>query len=156
MTLLDDPQDEDDDDSIFLPYADLFSLLSVTILYVVLTFGQTTPVASQPVSQVVQQGSGPGKPIDPLAAYVTLREGDGTVVFSITRGGLQVEQTVDQRAAATHIPETWLRETLSQNEEPPVIYIYLLESEQSLLVRALFTDTQRFLRANFKNVRLAV
>jgi hypothetical protein len=148
-------EDESDEDSIFIPFADLFSLLSVTVIYVVLTFGQTVPGTSQPVVAATLQGTGPGKPIDPTSVYVSLREVSGTVQFIVERNGTTWDQTVPIAGAETRVPEIWLKETIARGSEPSMVYVFLPESEKSIVVKALSTDTQRFLRAHFRNVRFA-
>jgi hypothetical protein len=149
-------EDGSDEDSIFVPFADLFSLLSLTVIYVVLTFGQMVPNASEPVVVANMQGSGPGKPIDPAAAYVSLMSDGNAVRFYVTRSGNQLDLAVPLRGADTKVPEDWLRETISRGSKPSTIYVYLPPSENDVVIKALFTDVHRFVRANFENVRLAL
>jgi hypothetical protein len=150
-------ESESDDDSIFVPFADLFSLLSLTVIYVVLTFGQTVPDSnSEPLVAATLQGSGAGKPIDPAAAYVMLRAVNDTVQFEVVKNGEAFDQAVPLTGAGTKIPEDWLKKTLSHGSQPSIIYVYLPDKETTIIVKALLTDTERFLHANFTNVRLAL
>jgi hypothetical protein len=152
-----DLDSETDDDGVFVPIADLFSLLSLTVIYTVLTFGQTVPVTTE-VEHVVQatlEGSGPGKPIDPRDVYLTFGVGQGGIVFYLTRNGTTSTQAIPFEGASAKVPEEWILATIARLGPPPTLYLYLAPTD-NLALKALFTDTQRFLGANYRNVQVAL
>jgi hypothetical protein len=147
---------ESDEDSVFVPIADLFTLLSLTVIYVVLTFGQTVPsLRSEPVIAARLQGTGEGKPIDPTAVYLSLSHKEAAVVFEITRNGIVMDKSVPMEGNLTKVPKDWILGTLSAGAPPRTIYVYLAPNEDDFVVKALLTDTERFMRSRFPNVRVA-
>lgn len=151
-----EPLEFNEDDSIFVPIADLFSLLSLTLIYLVLTFGQPVPIFQQELIVSTSQGPGLGKPIDPGAAYVSLSKLNNSACFEITRNGITVDKLVPFSANNTEVPESWMLETIAhEGVQPATIYVFLSEKENDFVIKALFTDTQRFLRKKFRNVRTA-
>jgi hypothetical protein len=152
--VLDDAEEED---SVFVSLADLFSLLSLTIIYVVLTFGQTVPAAStEPVVAATLEGSGPGKPINPQDTYVSIQSRGASVLFRVARNGLEFDQEAIADGASLKIPAQWLLGALGTDAANGTIYLYLPPSEKSVVVEALFTDTARLLRSRFTNVSVAL
>jgi hypothetical protein len=149
-----DFDEENDEDTIFVSLADLFSLLSLTIIYVVLTFGQTTFNSTEPVVSATLEGSGPGKPIDPAAVYVSLERRENSVVFLVIQNGVATERAVPASGSQSTVPESWLKNAISRMQHG-TIYLYLGPKEQDLVVKALFVDAQRFLGSVFPNVQVA-
>jgi hypothetical protein len=149
--------DDGDEDSVFVSLADLFSLLSLTVIYIVLTFGQTVPSSSEPVAAASLEGSGPGKPISPDDTYVSIQSRGPTAVFRITRNGIESDQEAPLEATTTpKIPEEWLLSTLAKQTGSGTIFLYLPPSENSLAIKALFTDMARLLKAHFTNLHVAL
>ena len=149
-----DSLEANEEDTVFVSLADLFSLLSLTIIYVVLTFGQTTFNSTEPVVSATLEGSGPGKPIDPAAVYVSLERRENTIVFRVFQNGVAAENAVPASGSQSTVPEDWLKNAISRTQHG-TIFLYLGPKEQNLIVKALFVDTQRFLGSVFPNVQVA-
>jgi hypothetical protein len=147
-----------EEDSIFVSLADLFSLLSLTVIYVVLTFGQTVPSTSiEPVVSATLEGSGPGKPIDPNDIYVSLQSSATGVTFIVVRNGVELHQEIALDSGRPQIPEQWLLSVLTAFTKEAgrgTIFLYLAPNENNVTVEALCFDTLRFLKANFTNLQV--
>lgn len=149
------PEDSSDEDTVFVSLADLFSLLSLVTIYLVITFGQPRPTpTSEAVVPSALEGVGAGKAIDPHDTYLTIRKMPLGIEFRVVRTEGHMEQTVPENAGAFRVPEEWLLKALPKETKNGTIYLYLSDEETSLSVRALFTDTQRFLSGKFENLRV--
>jgi hypothetical protein len=149
-----DSHEANDEDTIFVSLADLFSLLSLTIIYVVLTFGQTNFNSTEPVVSATLEGVGPGKPIDPAAVYVSLELRGNSIMFLVTQNGVSTEHAVPASGPQSAVPESWLKSAISRTQHG-TIYLYLGPKERDLVVKALFVDAQRFLGSVFLDVEVA-
>jgi hypothetical protein len=152
--MIDIPQeDAGDEDTVFVSLADLFSLLSLTIIYVVLTFGQTTPANSEPVVASSFSGTGPGERVDPQDIYVTLEGRPEGIAFRVIQRDTPVEKTIPVTQEVPQIPKDWLLQTIPQSHSG-MIYVYLSPEENDRTVRALFTDVEEFLCHSFQRVNV--
>jgi hypothetical protein len=151
------PVDESgEEDPVFISLADLFSLLSLAVIYMVVTFGQSVPLnASDAVVSATRQGVGPGKPIDPNAVYVSLLRNQDAIDLRVVKAGIPADQSIPLLGEHTRIPEEWLLNTIG-DEVGGVIYIYVPPSEESLIIKGLAVDTERVLRARYPSVREAL
>ena len=152
-----DTSDFEEDDSTFVSIADLFSLLSLAIIYVAIIFGQGSPQSpTAPVVAATLEGSGPGRPIDPLAAYLSVSRIGDSIDFSVTQGGVTIEKRLRYSNPPPRIPERWITGALDRRPTPATIYVFLSPSERDPVVESLFIDTERFVRTEFHNVRAAM
>jgi hypothetical protein len=149
------PEDSGDDDTVFVSLADLLTVLSLTIIYITLTFGQTVPKSlSEPIVAAAFEGTGPGKPINPDDTYLTLRCLAETVEFRVVRNGSESSFAVSVHVQLPAIPEQWLLSVMSTASPNAAIYIYLPTGENDILVKAFFADSARFLHERFGNVHV--
>jgi hypothetical protein len=139
-----------ENDSVFIPIADLFTLLSLSVIYVILVFGTPTGAqTTEPVLTAAQPGTGPGAAINPLDVYVSMATAGNLITYSITRGGVTYHDSVSSRQLSAALPADWLTNKLLAMKPERFVIVYLPPNENSDLIKSRYTDAERLVHQLF-------
>lgn len=139
-----------EDDSPFLSMADFFSLISLTVIYVIIAFSPQSPLTKNSVDLVTAMASatGPASEIDNRVAYVSVLSFAPQLALRVVpagRGHLQ-ERLIARRSPLSEQVE-WLRATLSTGIAAERVVFYMGADDESgdahRLFHELLKDTKK-------------
>jgi hypothetical protein len=149
---LDDRPAAAEDDSPFLSMADFFSLISLTVIYIVIAFSPQSPFANESVDVVrgVASALGPASQIDNDIAYVSILSVAPNIVVRVMPAGngdlTEFVATPDSQSIASAI--AWTQEILASKLLPKRVIFYMGVADKSgrahyLLYELLRTTEQK-------------
>lgn len=148
---LDNQLPHSEDDSPFLSMADFFSLISMTVIYIVIAFSPQSPLASESVNVVtgVAAAFGPASQIDNDVAYVSVLSAAPNVLVRVMPPGngslTELVVTADPQGTAHAVAET--QALLSSHVAPKRVIFYMGVADESgrahLLLHELLKATKQ-------------
>lgn len=155
--LLEDSAGEGEQDPVFISIADLFSLLSLAVIYVMLVSSVSpTLQQSMPVFQAVRQESGQGTPIDPHDLYFSIARSGSQVLYFATRNGQTTSEVAQHNSSEITLPAAWVKSTIANDPSIHRIYVVITAGERDLVIRSSLIDMLLFLNAQgYSNVQIA-
>lgn len=143
-----------EDDSPFLSIADFFSLVSLTVIYLIITFSPQAPVPESAIEAIsgTASGTGPASATDAQTAYVAvLGQGDGLVVRVIVPGASTAEERQfalsDEGIGGAN---NWALSRLMSAPATERVMFYMNTSEKHSEVHKAFIHLVNTARARFK------
>lgn len=133
-----------EDDSPFLSMADFFSLISLTVIYIVIAFSPQSPLSRQSVQIVsgVATASGPAADIDNRITYVSVLPNEQGVLLRVVSAGHGSirERVVDSSEFAVVAAEQWLLERLNTEPVPEEVVFYFGAKDRTGAAHRLFHE----------------
>jgi hypothetical protein len=139
-----------EDDSPFLSMADFFSLISLTVIYIIIAFSPQSPLTqnSFDVMTALASATGPASEIDNRVAYVSVLSFAPQLALRVVPAGRgQVRERLIAPRSPTDEHLEWLRTTLSSGTPPEKVVFYMGADDESgdahRLFHELLKDTKR-------------
>jgi hypothetical protein len=133
-----------EDDSPFLSIADFFSLISLAVIYIVISFAPQSPFSNTGIESVTATAvpTGLTSTLDPHLAYISVL---GTSQGALIRIIPAQNQSPNQRAfslggTGEQAAKLWVLQTLAGSAHPKRVLIYLHSDETRDDVHKLFDD----------------
>lgn len=141
-----------DDDSPFLSMADFFSLISLTLIYIVIVFAPQSPAVESSVDAIraVAQGTGPASPIDTEIAYMAIfSEQDNFLLRYMHASATAQEELFPISAGGQTKGKDWLLAQLQTGEPPKRIVFYIRSNEPNAEVHKVFNQLTQAMTDRF-------
>lgn len=147
---LDVEERQAEDDSPFLSMADFFSLISLTVIYIIIAFSPQSSLSQNAidVTTAVASAAGPASEINNRVAYVSILSSASKVVLRVVPAG---QGSIQERLVAANSPTSeaveWLQATLSVGPKAEKVLFFMGAEDRSgaahLLFHELLRDTKR-------------
>jgi hypothetical protein len=131
--------------------ADFFSLISLTVIYIIIAFSPQSPLTRDSIDVVsaVASATGPASEIDTRIAYVSILPSDPQLVLRVATGTGSIKDRVVRSGSDARAAAEWLRNILSAEPSLERVVFYLGAEDESghahRLFHKLLKDTkQRF------------
>ena len=157
-TLTEELDDAAEQDSVFISAADLFSLLSLAVIYVVVMSNPSAvPLRSELVVQAAIQQSGQGQPIDPDVLYFWMARTGATVTFYAELNERRNHWPVQPGVNGVAIPKAWIDEMIQRDPTLHRIFLVISPHQSDAVIRSAFVDMLAFLQnGKYPSVQVAV
>jgi hypothetical protein len=136
---------QSEDDSPFLSIADFFSLISLTLIYLVITFSPSAPAVDSAIEAVTgtATGTGPASAADTRIAYVAVLSGeDGSLLVRLIPPGASApdEKQFDLSDTGTDAASHWILSRLARNPEIDRVMFYMNVDDKQIRVHKAFVQ----------------
>lgn len=133
-----------EDDSPFLSIADFFSLISLAVIYIVISFAPQSPFANAGIESVTTTAvpSGMTSTLDPRFAYVSVLDSSQGVLVRIIPAQNQSpkQRNFPLTEAGEHSALQWTLRTLRAPVQPKRVFVYIHVDEPTGEVHKVFDD----------------
>jgi hypothetical protein len=139
-----------EDDSPFLSMADFFSLISLTVIYIIIAFSPQSPLTQNSIDLMtaVASATGPASEIDNRVAYVSVLSFAPQLALRVVPAGRgQMQERLIAPRSPTNEQVEWLRTTLSTGTAAERVVFYMGADDESgeahRLFHQLLKDTKK-------------
>jgi hypothetical protein len=142
-----------EDDSPFLSIADFFSLVSLTVIYLVITFSPQTPATESAIEAVTgtASGTGPASAVNTKLAYVAVLGGGGLVVRVILPGSDAAEdKQFDASEKGGAEAQAWVLSKLGSQPDIERVMLYMNSGESRGELHKAFNELTHEVHKHFK------
>lgn len=133
-----------EDDSPFLSIADFFSLISLAVIYIVISFAPQSPFSNTGIESVTTTAVPTGftSTLDPQLAYVSvLGTSQGVLVRIIpAQNEAPMQREFSLAGTGEHDAKQWALQKLAGSAKPKRVLVYMRSDESRDDVHHLFDD----------------